>query len=648
MTRDALFRCGIALVIVVAASIFRAVLTNVLGPGNPFLTFYIAIFLIAWYSGLRIAVVSAALGGVIGNMSFVAAELRVGERALLTGLYTLVSIIGAVLISRARDAHRRAGENAQLAQERLDRLERETRERTQTEAQLREAQDRLATAQRIAQLGGWESDLITGDIWWSPETYRIFGLPEGTLITRERFFDFVHPDDRLTVQSAATQAWTEGQSYWVEHRIVLEDGTERYVREQAELFQDESGQPLRLVGTTQDITEYRQLEERLRQSQKMEAIGQLAGGIAHDFNNLLTIINGYGTMLVRHLDRQDARQQMLKEILQAGERATSLTQQLLAFSRRQVLKPRVINLDQIVSGIENLLRRLIGEDVRLQVSGDADLGQVLADPTQLEQVIINLAVNARDAMPRGGVLSFETRNVNLDETYAANHVTVRPGPYVMLAVSDTGSGMDQETLSRIFEPFFTTKGLGRGTGLGLAVVYGIVKQSGGYIWVYSEPDHGTTFKIYLPRISSRPETEPPPPTPAAEPLGSERILVVEDDAGVREFIQAVLSEQGYSVLAAPGPHEALQLSQTETIDLLLTDVVMPDMAGPQLAEQVLKHQPSVKLLFMSGYTEKAISDWGLTGQDVLLLDKPFTPEELARKVREALEHPPRSESQNNL
>jgi CheY-like chemotaxis protein len=218
----------------------------------------------------------------------------------------------------------------------------------------------------------------------------------------------------------------------------------------------------------------------------------------------------------------------------------------------------------------------------------------------------------------------------------------------MLAVSDTGSGMDQETLSRIFEPFFTTKGLGRGTGLGLAVVYGIVKQSGGYIWVYSEPDHGTTFKIYLPRISSRPETEPPPPTPAAEPLGSERILVVEDDAGVREFIQAVLSEQGYSVLAAPGPHEALQLSQTETIDLLLTDVVMPDMAGPQLAEQVLKHQPSVKLLFMSGYTEKAISDWGLTGQDVLLLDKPFTPEELARKVREALEHPPRSESQNNL
>jgi PAS domain S-box-containing protein len=527
-------------------------------------------------------------------------------------------------------------------------LKAEIEERRRVEERLLQSEARLAQAQRIAQLGGWESDLITGDLWWSAETYRIFGLPEGSSVTYERFFDFIHPDDRSIVREAAARARSEGQPYWVEHRILLTDGTEKYVREQAELIRDEDDRPLRLVGTVQDISDYRQLEERLRQSQKLEAIGQLAGGIAHDFNNLLTIINGYGDMLLQRFESDEPRRQMLQEIISAGERAASLTQQLLAFSRRQVLKPGVVNLNQIVTGIENMLRRLIGEDVRLKISNDPNLGQVMADPSQLEQVIMNLAINARDAMPRGGIVSLETKNAILDRTYAANHFTVRPGPYVMLAVSDIGSGMDQATQSRIFEPFFTTKELGRGTGLGLAVVYGIVKQSGGYIWVYSEPDHGTTFKIYLPRVSGQPETERRIPVAAGAPFGSERILVVEDDAGVREFIRAVLSEQGYTVLAASGADEAFQLMQTETINLLLTDIVLPDMSGPQLAEQVQKRQPSIKLLFMSGYSETAISDRGLVAPDMRFLDKPFTPAELASKVREALDYPPTAAIESNL
>jgi len=383
----------------------------------------------------------------------------------------------------------------------------------------------------------------------------------------------------------------------------------------------------------------RHSEEQLRQAQKMEAVGRLAGGIAHDFNNLLTVITSYGDLLLEDLAPDDSRRDDVEQIRKAAEGAAALTRQLLAFSRQQVLEPKVLDLKATVAGTEKLLQRLIGEDVQLATALAPDLGAVKADPVQLEQVIINLAVNARDAMPAGGRLTIEAANVEMDEVYVRSHAPARPGRYVMLVLSDTGIGMDEQTKARIFEPFFTTKESGKGTGLGLATVYGIVKQAGGFIWVYSEPGRGTSFKVYLPRVDEAAEPTFARPATTEPRRGAETVLVVEDAAAVRMVTRQVLERYGYTVLEAPNGETALRLAAKHhgPIQLLLTDVVMPGLSGRQLAEQLAQLRAEMKVLYVSGYADNAIVHHGILDSGVAYLQKPFTPETLARRVRDVLD-----------
>jgi hypothetical protein len=402
-----------------------------------------------------------------------------------------------------------------------------------------------------------------------------------------------------------------------------------------------AGRPARLV-LVRDVTEQRHLEGQLRQALKMEAVGRLAGGLAHDFNNLLTAITGYGDLVLGALPADDARRADVEEIRIAADRAAALTQQLLAFSRKQVLQPRVLDLNVIVRNAEKLLRRLIGEHIALETVLDPALGAVKADPTQLEQVIINLAVNARDAMPQGGRLLLETRNALLDTGYTSEHSMVQPGEYVQLAVSDTGLGMDEQTKARLFEPFFTTKEMGKGTGLGLSTVYGIVKQSGGYIWVYSELGRGTTFKVYLPQVEAAATVDLPATAPEAAPRGSETVLLVEDEPALRAVARRVLQRQGYAVLEAAHGDAALALVATHQgpLDLLVTDVVMPGLSGRDLADRLTAARPDLRVLFVSGYSGEALAHHGILDPDLAYLEKPFSPDALAIKVREVLDRPP--------
>jgi PAS domain S-box-containing protein len=387
-----------------------------------------------------------------------------------------------------------------------------------------------------------------------------------------------------------------------------------------------------------DITDRRQLEEQLRQAQKMEAVGRLAGGIAHDFNNLLMVIQGYADLLTERLPEGDPLRRNAEQIQTASQRATSLTRQLLAFSRKQMLAPKVLNIQSVVADMEKILRRLIGEDIRLESTSAPDLGLVKADRSQIEQVILNLAVNARDAMPDGGRLTIETANVELDATCSHPPAMLSPGKYVMLAVTDNGCGMDAETQAHIFEPFFTTKEKGKGTGLGLATVYGIVKQSGGYVWVYSEPGRGTSFKVYLPRIEETVGAGGRDAKPGAQsmPRGSETILLVEDEKGVRELAREYLKTCGYNVVEAEDGHTALELAAMHagSIDLLMTDVVMPGINGRELADRVKSQRPGIKVLYMSGYTDQSVVKHGILETDAVLLQKPFTMATLALKLRE--------------
>jgi PAS domain S-box-containing protein len=402
-------------------------------------------------------------------------------------------------------------------------------------------------------------------------------------------------------------------------------------------------------GLYQDISERKQLEDQLRQAQRMEAVGQLAGGIAHDFNNLLTVIQGNSEVMLDRLGSADALRRNADQIKKAAERAASLTRQLLAFSRRQVLQPVVLDLNSVVADLGKMLPRLIGEDVELRIVPNTSPRWVKADQSQIEQVILNLVVNARDAMPKGGKLTIETANVELDESYARRHAGVRPGPYVVLAVSDTGVGMDARTQAHCFEPFFTTKEQGKGTGLGLATVYGVVKQSGGWIWVYSELGHGTTFKIYLPRVQQGAEEEKPVKGQCAAPRGTEAILVVEDQEGIRELARDFLESCGYRVLVAKDGGEALEIAEQHTgpIDLLVTDVVMPKVSGRELAQRLTALRPMVKTLYMSGYAEHAPAHHDTLDQETVSLEKPFSLHMLAGKVREALDAVQVSESRRN-
>ena len=506
---------------------------------------------------------------------------------------------------------------------------RDVTERKLAEETLRRSQEWLERAQAVAHVGSWVSGVdARAKLEWSAETLRIFGLDESAFDGRaETFFGIVHPEDLAAVQEASRAAIAGEAPYSIDHRIQRADGSVRWVHEDADVLRDEQGRATSLIGTVQDITDRRRLEEQLVQSQKMEAIGRLAGGIAHDFNNLLTAIFGYADLLARGVKEMPRLLRNVQEILHAAERAAGLTRQLLAFSRKQVLQPRVLSLNAAVAGMETMLRRLIGEDVQLFTALDPGLGQARADPGQLEQVILNLAVNARDAMPQGGQLIVETANVDLEDDR-----------YVMLAVSDTGVGMDADVRRHLFEPFFTTKGPGKGTGLGLATVYGIVAQSGGSIRVQSEPGHGTTFKVFLPRVDEPLAAEA---RPVARPAvgGAETVLVAEDEDGVRSLICEILGELGYEVLEAGHPEAAIEAMAGggRRVHLLLTDVVMPGMNGPQLAARLTALQPGLRVLYMSGYTGESIARHGVLEHGTHLLQKPFTPDDLARKVREVLD-----------
>jgi PAS domain S-box-containing protein len=442
------------------------------------------------------------------------------------------------------------------------------------------------------------------------------------------------PGERARVVAQYLERWDGLEVEWKR-----KDGAPITVRLSGRAVRDAQGKLAYFEGIAENVTEQRLLEAQLRQAQKMEAVGRLAGGVAHDFNNLLMVMRGYTELLLGRLGANDPLRRNAEEIQKAADRATSLTQQLLAFSRKQVMQPKIFDLNAVVSDTEKMLRRLIGEDIELATLLGAELGRVKADPGQIEQVILNLAVNARDAMPQGGQLVMETANVELTQAFARQHPGVTPGPHVMLAMSDTGVGMDAETQALIFEPFFTTKEKGKGTGLGLATVYGIVKQSGGYIWVYSEAGQGTTFEIYLPRVEDAVTADQEEHAVSQPPSGSETVLLVEDEEPVRKLAREFLENSGYTVLEAEGPARALQLSDQHRgpIHLMVTDVIMPHMSGHELAQQMASVRPEMKVLYISGYTDDALGQYGVPTQDSFFLQKPFSLDTLARKMRTLLE-----------
>jgi PAS domain S-box-containing protein len=479
----------------------------------------------------------------------------------------------------------------------------------------------------------WISD-ATGTLEFvSPAYETIWGRPLGDLHDLSvTFLDTVHPDDHPRIDRMIRQQLETGATDET-FRILRPDGTVRWIRSRSFPVFNQAGELERVVGTTTDVTEQRQLEEQFRQAQKMESVGRLAGGIAHDFNNLLTVINGTAELAALDLPRDAPMRADLLQIRQAGDRAASLTRQLLALSRQQILKPAVINLTAVVRGMQSMLRRLIGEHVDLAFRLDDTLGHIKADPSQIEQVILNLAVNAQDAMPDGGTLSIETAGVYID---SGDHQAPREGRYAMLAVTDTGIGMDEATRQRIFEPFFTTKEVGKGTGLGLSTVYGIVQQSEGGVFVYSEPGRGSTFKVYLPQVEDLPVA--PPSFEIGDQSGTETILLVEDEPALRSLTKRILSSAGYTVLDADGGDKALAVlaAHSGPVHVLLTDVVMPGMNGRDLATRVVAMRPDIRVLFASGYTDDAIFRHGVLDDGSRFLSKPYAPGELRRKIREAL------------
>jgi len=482
-------------------------------------------------------------------------------------------------------------------------------------------------------------DLEGNTLRWMGKAEEIFGYTAEEAVGRPINF-LQRPGMGEAVTAKIGESIQETGKFLGEIPCVRKDGSEVPIEITATLIFDKEGNPIASIGINKDITERKQLEERLRQTQKMEAVGVLAGGVAHDFNNILTAILGYSELLLRDLAPNNPIHQGIEEIQKAGERAASLTRQLLAFSRKQVLQPKTLDLNLAVTDMERMLHRLIGEDIELLTILAPRLGKVMADPGQMDQVIMNLAVNGRDAMPYGGKLTIETKNITLKEDHARQYSGVPPGKYVMLAISDTGQGMDAETQVRIFEPFFTTKEVDKGTGMGLATAHGIIRQSGGYIWVYSEPEQGTTFKIYLPRIEEIEEGGQQEHMLAKPPPGEESILVVEDNQLVRDLAARVLKTEGYTVLTASDGKEGLRVAERhkDPIHLLLTDVVMPSgMSGRDLAERLATTRPTTKILYMSGYTDNAIVHHGVLDHDLEFLQKPFSPDALLRKIREVLD-----------
>jgi two-component system cell cycle sensor histidine kinase/response regulator CckA len=504
---------------------------------------------------------------------------------------------------------------------------------------LRTSEERMRFALQSADVGIWDMDYTTGVLRWSEILESQYGLKPGTFAgTFEAFVERVHPDDQASTLDTLGNAMKAGAEFSVQNRSLWPDGTIRWLRGIGRIVLGGDGEPARGVGVSLDVTERRMLEEQYQQAQKMEAVGRLAGGVAHDFNNLLTVILGYCELLLSDVKPGDPHQAEIAEIQKAGARAGGLTRQLLAFSRKQIIEPTRLDLNQIATDMRAMLGRLIGEDVAIVLALRPKLASVKADRGQVEQVMMNLAVNARDAMPKGGTLTIETANVDLDEHYAKTHGTVKPGAYVALTVTDTGTGMTPEVQARLFEPFFTTKDVGKGTGLGMATVYGIVTRSGGSVGVYSEIGKGTSFKVYFPRTDAA-EMIVDAPAPQPRPhAGTQTVLVVEDEEGLRELARRLLKKQGYTVLVAANADEALPLFEAnQAIDVLLTDVVMPGASGPELTRQLVEQRPALRVIYMSGYTEDAIVQHGILKPGIAFLNKPFNSETLGAKIREVLE-----------
>ncbi len=509
---------------------------------------------------------------------------------------------------------------------------------------LRTSQERLAFALQAGRMGTWEWELTSGRIDWSDSMESIAGIASGSFGgTYEAFTELVHPDDRQAMRHAVEHAIASDGEYLVECRMGPPGAQATPIVAQGRVVRDAFGKPVRMVGVALDVTARRELEGQLRHAQKMESVGRLAGGIAHDFNNLLTVITGHGDLLAQSLDEGDPRQADVAAINAAAARAATLTRQLLAYGRQSLMRPEPIDLNAVVSDIEPMIRRLIGEDVELRTSLEPGLGWVQADAGQLDQVILNLVVNARDALSSGGTIELATANVRLDETYAAEHAGARPGSFVMISVSDNGVGIDDATLGRIFEPYFTTKDRGRGTGLGLATVLGIVEQSGGHIDVSSKVGEGTTFRVYLPgQADPKAAAAPDHDATGSHAGGHETVLLAEDEEAVRRLATMALERNGYQVIPAADGKAALVAAAAHDgpIDLLLTDVIMPGLNGRELATQFATIHPETRVLYMSGYAGEALSAQGVLDPSVAFLAKPFVPAELARKVRDVLDGPP--------
>ena len=526
--------------------------------------------------------------------------------------------------------------------ERTNELRCEITERKQAEEGLRESESRLAHAAKMAKIGYWVWDEIEDKaIYCSDELAGINGIATGRelaaiLTSLDKDLETIHPDDRNRIAKVVRESVAEQRGYDTEFRMIRPDGEIRHLREILEPVLDDDGNLVRSNGIIQDITDRKQAEDQLRQAQKMEAVGQLTAGVAHDFNNMLAVIWGNAELLEDELGEDNP---LLAAVCRATKRGAELTQRLLAFSRKQMLQPKTINANSLITETTGLLRRTLEAHIDIKNVTAAGLWNCEVDPAQLENALVNLSINARDAMPDGGKLTIETSNVRLDDSYAAAQADVTPGQYVMLAVTDTGSGMAPEVRARVFEPFFTTKGAGEGTGLGLSMVYGFVKQSGGHVTIYSEQGEGTTIKLYLPR-STKPETAERKPVIDEAPVArGETVLVVEDDPDLRTLAVALLSNLGYQVMAAGTAAAALeQLGSTARVNLLLTDVVLPGgMNGRELAAEVGRRDPDMPVLYMSGYTEDAIMHHGRLDAGAELLQKPFRRVDLARAARKVLD-----------
>jgi two-component system, cell cycle sensor histidine kinase and response regulator CckA len=518
-------------------------------------------------------------------------------------------------------------------------LVRDISERERWEEQINETSRRLELATTSAGFGVWDLDVAAGSLLWNDRMFELYGVsPDNFDGTRAFWSACLHPGDRDRVLAAGDAALEGTGNFDAEFRVVTADGRVKTLKGEAVVVRDPQGRALRMIGLNRDITRQRSLEAQLLQAQKMEAVGRLAGGVAHDFNNNLTVILGYAELSKLVQVSGDTYHEYLDQIIKAAEHSRDITQQLLAFSRNEVIAPRQVDLNQLLKQTEKTLSRLIGEDVRLKMTTPEAIWPVLIDPAQVHQIIMNLAVNARDAMPVGGALSIDTRNLWIDEAYCLNSPEAVPGEYVRLTVSDTGVGMDRETLGHIFEPFFTTKGVGKGTGLGLATVYGIVSQNGGFIEVSSEPGKGAAFALFLPRMirEAGPQTE----TASRPGAGEGAVLLVEDEVSVRQMAQLMLENAGFSVLAASSPSEALDLCRRPElrIDALLTDVIMPEMNGVQLSGAVRELRPGIGIVYMSGYTADMIARHGVLAPGVIFIQKPFDMNRLNEKLQEAIRY----------